>query len=438
MKSMMLKKSLGILTISLLTVMLSGCGSAQAADGTDSSVNDTVSQDAEIVNVYDVTPITDTQDDTDENATTIGGPYGEISVTVPPTWIAEIAPVDSDLMMYGLYGLILKPESAANGQIELFCTDSFGVCGTGLEEKEMSLAGSTVCVGTYDGHEHWDFIVLKNGKPEIVAQHTDCSSWEDSMWDEALAILDTVTFDEEKTEGGIGQYIPESEDDTIAVMMSVTNVTPTGLTIHFRQYDNRNTGELIYGEGYSLEMLNGETWEAVPTIIEEWGFNDEGFILPAKGESEIKTDWEWLYGRLSPGTYRITKILLDSNRNDPSVNIPAYPLTAQFIIAGQDEVIETYEVTDADLSEEYFAEDKLVTLVRYYEMSDGTWRTDDNTYKYRLEITGRMGGAVKDSTFVYLSNIEDISFERAYMAAGLSSNMNDYFKPEEAVLVALK
>lgn len=107
-------------------------------------------------------------------------------------------------------------------------------------------------------------------------------------------------------------------------------------------------------------------------------------------------------------------------------------------VAGPDGVKETYEVTDADLSGEYLEEDKLVTLVRYYEMNDGTWRTDEHTYEYRLEITGRMGGAVKDSTFVYLSNIEDISFERAYMAAGLSSNMDDYFRPEEAVLVAMK
>ena len=102
------------------------------------------------------------------------------------------------------------------------------------------------------------------------------------------------------------------------------------------------------------------------------------------------------------------------------------------------EIIRTYEVTDDDLCEQYITEGRFVTLVRYYELSDGTWKTDDHEYKYRLEISGRMGGAVKDSTFVYLSNIEDISFERAYMAAGLISNMDDYFAPEEAVLVEMK
>ena len=73
----------------------------------------------------------------------------------------------------------------------------------------------------------------------------------------------------------------------------------------------------------------------------------------------------------------------------------------------------------------------------YYEMTDGTWMCDDFSYKYRLEINGRMPNAAVDSSFVYLSNIEEISFEQAYMAAGVSSDTNDYFSPEEAVLVEM-
>ena len=83
-----------------------------------------------------------------------GGPYGRITVTLPDGWIYEEAPVDSEKMIYGLYGIILKPENVSEGQMELFCTDSFGVCGTGLESKEITLAGNTVSVGTYDDHEH--------------------------------------------------------------------------------------------------------------------------------------------------------------------------------------------------------------------------------------------------------------------------------------------
>ena len=73
----------------------------------------------------------------------------------------------------------------------------------------------------------------------------------------------------------------------------------------------------------------------------------------------------------------------------------------------------------------------------YTEMDDGTWMCDDHTYKYRLEISGRMPNADADSTFVWLSNIEEISFDQAYKAAGVSSSTEDYFPPEKAVLVEM-
>lgn len=74
----------------------------------------------------------------------------------------------------------------------------------------------------------------------------------------------------------------------------------------------------------------------------------------------------------------------------------------------------------------------------YYELSDGTYKCGDYIYKNRLEISGRMPNAAKDSTFVYLTNLEEITFEKAYLAAGVSSDMNDYFAPEEAVLVEME
>ena len=72
------------------------------------------------------------------------------------------------------------------------------------------------------------------------------------------------------------------------------------------------------------------------------------------------------------------------------------------------------------------------------EPSEVKKRTDTHTYKYRLEITGRMNGAAKDRTFVFLSNLEDITFGQAWKASGLSSNTADYFEEEEAKLVAVK
>lgn len=95
-------------------------------------------------------------------------------------------------------------------------------------------------------------------------------------------------------------------------------------------------------------------------------------------------------------------------------------------------VVKTYEKTD---SEHAFENDEPVIMVKHYEMSDGSWTTDEHTYQYRLEITGRMSNAVKDTTFIFLSNTEDITFEQAWKAAGFSSNMDDYFDVEVAKFV---
>ena len=73
----------------------------------------------------------------------------------------------------------------------------------------------------------------------------------------------------------------------------------------------------------------------------------------------------------------------------------------------------------------------------YYELTDGTWMCDDHPYKYRLEVNGRMPNAAVDSSFVFLSNTEEIAFDQAYRAAGISSNSDDYFPPEKAVLVEM-
>ena len=96
---------------------------------------------------------------------------------------------------------------------------------------------------------------------------------------------------------------------------------------------------------------------------------------------------------------------------------------------------------DTITDEGYFDSGPLRTIEgnfrTYYQNTDGTWQYHGIIYKYRLVITGRMPNAAADTTYVYLSNLEDISFSRAMMASGISSNLNDYFAPEEAVLVEI-
>ena len=98
-------------------------------------------------------------------------------------------------------------------------------------------------------------------------------------------------------------------------------------------------------------------------------------------------------------------------------------------------IVKTYMETPAEEYEQYLDENLIITNVRHYQLSDGSWKTDDNNYKYKLKITGSLNNAEKDSTYVILSNNPDISFDMAWKASGLSSYSEDYFKPEDAIFL---
>ena len=106
--------------------------------------------------------------------------------------------------------------------------------------------------------------------------------------------------------------------------------------------------------------------------------------------------------------------------------------------SGEAEVVSIFTETPEELVTERIEQGEEVTTQTYYELSDGTWKTDDCAYQYRLVVTGRLHNAVKDTTYTILSNIEEITFDQAWKASGLSSSTEDYFAGEDAVFVAIQ
>ena len=113
-------------------------------------------------------------------------------------------------------------------------------------------------------------------------------------------------------------------------------------------------------------------------------------------------------------------------------------LAAAGCAQGEPVVKTTIEKTPPEQSEELAANGDEIVLYPYYEMSDGTWQADGRIYQQRLVVTGRLHNAVRDTTYIIISNVGDIPFERAWKASGLSSNMDDYFTAEEALFVAFQ
>lgn len=72
----------------------------------------------------------------------------------------------------------------------------------------------------------------------------------------------------------------------------------------------------------------------------------------------------------------------------------------------------------------------------YYELADGTWKTDDYHYKYKLVLTGRFHNAASDTTIICLSNSTDITFS-TIADSFYSSKAGKPYKREDLVLVEM-
>lgn len=101
----------------------------------------------------------------------------------------------------------------------------------------------------------------------------------------------------------------EQIDPKWGIVQSVEDVTPTGLTIVWNRDNAENTVDLVTGEGYNLEKKTPFGWRTVPTIIEEYGVNAMGYLITVHRDGRQEIDWEWLYGELTKGTYRIWKTI---------------------------------------------------------------------------------------------------------------------------------
>ena len=95
---------------------------------------------------------------------------------------------------------------------------------------------------------------------------------------------------------------------------------------------------------------------------------------------------------------------------------------------------EVYEKTPTEQVKAKIANEEFVYTTTHYKSED-VWVADRYLYRYRLEITGRMHNAAKNTTYIILSNTEDITFDMAWKAAGYSSNSEDYFDPQVAMIV---
>ncbi|MBR5544414.1 MAG: hypothetical protein IKU66_02965 [Clostridia bacterium] len=121
-----------------------------------------------------------------------------LSLVIPDGWeYATYETLDHKELSDLAYTFFIEfwPEGKNEGSILFACDENFGVCGTGLECKEVVIGGHTCSMGIYDNSNAWSFITID------VESDVDYFIWnyaQDSWWNEygteAMEILDTLEY----------------------------------------------------------------------------------------------------------------------------------------------------------------------------------------------------------------------------------------------------
>lgn len=100
--------------------------------------------------------------------------------------------------------------------------------------------------------------------------------------------------------------------DKWGITLYADDVTPKGITVKIEQFGGNPSGTLEYGADYVLETTVDDEWQPVETITgEPLVWNALAYGVKMNDISEININFEYGYGELKPGYYRLKKEFMD-------------------------------------------------------------------------------------------------------------------------------
>ena len=123
-----------------------------------------------------------------------------------------------------------------------------------------------------------------------------------------ITVKDAVSFLRQFDQSG---YAWDSQYEySWRIAFSASDITPTGLTLTFRQSGGDPTGRLMTGSPYSIQRYEEGAWVSLE-MPENTAWTTEAYEIPSNSALRWRIDWEDIYGSLAPGKYRIGKIFTD-------------------------------------------------------------------------------------------------------------------------------
>ena len=134
----------------------------------------------------------------------------------------------------------------------------------------------------------------------------------------ALVCMMSVAGCVPKTDGNTSKNLSENEISDVTpnkwgVALKVDNVTEKGLTIVCSHSGGENVAELDTGSFYVIQKYEKADWVDVEYLPQEYeiGWTSEAWMIQKEGTTRWDVNWEWLYGELSAGKYRIGKEIMN-------------------------------------------------------------------------------------------------------------------------------
>ena len=101
--------------------------------------------------------------------------------------------------------------------------------------------------------------------------------------------------------------------DGVSIKIKEGTLTNTGATIIITDTTDKNYS---YGEPYRIDKKENGKWKEAPKVIDDAFFNRPAYHPDENNEIIRKINWEWIYGKLKPGTYRFV-----TDASDHSISV---------------------------------------------------------------------------------------------------------------------
>ncbi len=183
--------------------------------------------------------------------------------------------------------------------------------------KEVNVDGEWVIFRKYDtlgksidGLKYCYYIKGHLNNAAVDSEIIVLSQYEEITFNDVYEPLLSSQYPTDRSKGQVSHN--RINTDEWGITLRTRDETAAGLTLIIEQFGGNPSGELQTGAAYLLETTIDDEWQAVETKTgEPLVWNDLAYMIKKNDITEMKINWQYAYGELKPGFYRLSKEVTD-------------------------------------------------------------------------------------------------------------------------------